>query len=75
VNAATGSWEASYAFGWPTGEAILFVVGQAYFVVPKDDFKLGRRSGDGDTLIFEAGRSRVIVVPQVGAAPSARGCG
>jgi hypothetical protein len=45
------------------GEAILFYVDNALFVVRKDDYKRGRRSDDG-ILAFEAGRARFVVAPQ-----------
>jgi hypothetical protein len=34
-------------------------VGDAYFIMRKDDFKRGRRTDEG--LIFEAGRARVML--------------
>jgi hypothetical protein len=46
--------------GYPRGEAILFYVGDAYFIIRKDDFKRGRREEDA-ALVFEAGRARIML--------------
>ena len=46
--------------GYPLGEAILFHVGHAYFIMRKDDFKHGRREDD-DVLVFEVGRAQIVI--------------
>jgi hypothetical protein len=48
--------------GWHSGEAILFFVGESFFVMRKDDFKRG--SLIEGLLMFAAGKTRIAVIPK-----------
>jgi hypothetical protein len=48
--------------GYPPGEAILFYVGDAYFIVRKNDFKRGRREDGAATSSASGPKTRRTVV-------------